>query len=176
MKAIELDKPKTVYSCPFFTVAEVPLQLENGHQFTYYLNDGRDFVVIIAEQDNQLLMVKQFRYPIQKTQLEFCAGGIDKDEKPIDAAYRELLEETGYKAHKLEHIGCINQIVARSNTTGYIYRASQLEDTGKVHLDKTEVGLEREWVDAHDFIEMLKTKQYTDGTTLASWALYQVHK
>jgi len=173
MNAKEISSPKEVYSCPFFNVSEVRLQLENGHEFTYYLNDGRDYVVIIAEQDNKLLMVKQYRYPVKKVQLEFSAGGINKDEDSKDAAYRELLEETGYKACNLKYIGSIQQLVARSGTSGHVYVASQLEDTGTVHLDQTEIGLEHVWVPITEFKQMIRENKISDGTSLAVWTLYQ---
>jgi len=53
--------------------------------------------VVAIKDDGKILMVTQFRYPIQETIYELPAGKLDKSEDPIVCAARELEEETGYK-------------------------------------------------------------------------------
>ncbi|KLU66232.1 ADP-ribose pyrophosphatase [Desulfosporosinus acididurans] len=54
-------------------------------------------VAVIALQDQEILMVRQYRYPIARETLEIPAGKIDPQESPLNCAIRELREETGYK-------------------------------------------------------------------------------
>ncbi|WP_088226418.1 NUDIX hydrolase [Desulfosporosinus sp. FKB] len=54
-------------------------------------------VAVIALQDQEILMVRQYRYPIARETLEIPAGKIDPQESPLNCAIRELREETGYR-------------------------------------------------------------------------------
>lgn len=64
-----------------------------------FLERARDTkaVVVNAYHEDKVILVKQFRYPINMFSIEFPAGLIDKGETPEATALRELLEETGYK-------------------------------------------------------------------------------
>ncbi len=64
-----------------------------------FLERARDTkaVVVNAYHENKIILVKQFRYPINMFSIEFPAGLIDKGETPEATALRELLEETGYR-------------------------------------------------------------------------------
>jgi ADP-ribose pyrophosphatase len=177
MKPIVITPPKVVYRCPYFIVSETELQLDNGDKQTYYSEKGIDFVVIFVEQDNKLLMVNQYRYPINDVQLEFPAGGIEQNEEPEDAARRELLEETGYKAKNMQFLGRINPLTARCSTAGYIFSATEVEYTGAQHLDRSENGLTHMWIEVDRFKNLLKQPRKSfDALTLSTWVLYLASK
>jgi ADP-ribose pyrophosphatase len=59
-------------------------------------------VVIVRPRPNELLLVKQYRHPLGRDNWEIVAGGMDPGETPPEAAARELREETGYVAHRVE--------------------------------------------------------------------------
>ncbi len=59
-------------------------------------------VVIVRPQPHELLLVKQYRHPLGRDHWEIVAGGMNPGETPREAAARELLEETGYVAHRVE--------------------------------------------------------------------------
>ena len=61
-------------------------------------------VVIVRPRPDQLLLVRQYRHPLGRDNWEVVAGGIDDGESPEDAAARELREETGYVAHRVERL------------------------------------------------------------------------
>lgn len=56
-------------------------------------------------EDDQAVMVKQYRHPVGKTLLEIPGGFVDKNEEPVKAIAREMLEETGYQFTKYEYLG-----------------------------------------------------------------------
>lgn len=60
--------------------------------------------VIVRPQPDQLLLVRQYRHPLRRRNWEIVAGGMDAGESPEDAAVRELREETGYRARRVERL------------------------------------------------------------------------
>ena len=64
------------------------------------VEQGNAVAVLAIDDDDEVILVNEFRYPVGYV-LEIPAGNIDKGETPLKCAKRELLEETGYKAKKL---------------------------------------------------------------------------
>jgi len=64
-------------------------------------------VSVAVKNNGKIIFVKQFRYPLQKNIIELPAGKLNKGEDPLVCAVRELEEETGYKAAKVEKLGAI---------------------------------------------------------------------
>jgi ADP-ribose pyrophosphatase len=60
--------------------------------------------VIVRPRPNEMLLVRQYRHPLAREHWEVVAGGIDDGESPEEAAARELREETGYVAHRVERL------------------------------------------------------------------------
>jgi len=110
----------------------------DGTEGDYIVMDAPDWVIVIAEHNNNFLMVKQWRHAEAGLSIEFPGGVIDKGEKPEEAARRELEEETGYKAGKLTKLGTVNPNPALFSNHVHFYLAEELEATGKQHLDKDE--------------------------------------
>ncbi|HCB11097.1 MAG TPA: hypothetical protein DEO94_02930 [Cyanobacteria bacterium UBA11991] len=94
--------------------------------------------MVALTNDNKIILVKQFRYPLKRTILEVPAGKLEKDENPDDAAKRELEEETGYRAKNWKSLGYINTTPGICTEKLYLYFASDLEYVGD-HPDKGEV-------------------------------------
>nr|WP_297523223.1 NUDIX hydrolase [uncultured Clostridium sp.] len=77
--------------------------------------------------DGKVLLVKQYRKAIERETLEIPAGKLDKGEDPMACAKRELEEETGYKASKIEYLGKIATAPGFCNEIIHLYKASGLE-------------------------------------------------
>ena len=60
--------------------------------------------VIVRPSPGEMLLVRQYRHPLARENWEIVAGGIDAGESPEEAAARELREETGYVAHRVERL------------------------------------------------------------------------
>ncbi|MCH7773878.1 MAG: NUDIX hydrolase [Bacteroidetes bacterium] len=98
-------------------------------------------VVVPITIEGKLVMVTQFRYPFQTTLLEFPAGKLDIDEDPLDCAVRELEEETGYKAAKVNKLGKIYTAPGYCTETLHIYVAQELKK-GDHKREEGEQGME----------------------------------
>lgn len=176
MKPI-ISNEEVILSCPYFKVKKTELIYPNKRKHIYFSEQGiQDFVVVIGEKDKKLLMVKQYRYPIDGFVLEFPAGGINKGEDSGLAAMREFREETGYGFDRMVFMGSVYPFPARSSTVGHVFVALNLKKTGEQNLDPTEEGLECVWVSKEEFKEMMFSCDHVDAVTLAVWALYKESK
>ena len=115
------------------------VELPNGHKATreWIKHPGASAVIPLLP-DNQIILVRQFRYPVGKVTLEVPAGKLDKaGEDPIECAKRELSEQTGYTAGKFWKLTTIATTVGFTDEYIHIYAASDLA-AGKIHPDSDE--------------------------------------
>ena len=79
----------------------------------YVIHPGA--VMIVAQlSDGQLVLERQFRYPVQAVMIEFPAGKLDAGESSLACAQRELLEETGYSAREWAKAGVLHPVISYS--------------------------------------------------------------
>ena len=104
----------------------------------YYLNLADWTVIIPITQDNKVVMVKQYRVGAKKYFYEFPGGLIDKGETSLQAAKRELLEETGYYSDKLQLLTTVYPLPAFQTSKCYVYVAKEAKFIKEVSLDDGE--------------------------------------
>lgn len=116
------------------------MQIPNGNVVKWDLIDHKGAAAVVAvRQDGKLLMVRQYRNALERETLEIPAGGLNGREEPtIDAARRELAEETGYICDELELLTSIYTTVAFCNEKIDIYLARNLSKQGEQNLDEDE--------------------------------------
>ena len=163
---------KDVYKGKVFTVKSDAVQLSNGHvsQRDIVLHSGG--VVIVAEKDNKILLVKQYRYAVQEALLELPAGKLEIEENPFEAAKRELREETGYVATKWSDLGFIYTSPGICSEKLYFYKASELEFVGE-EPDENEILSYFEF-EIDKVFQMIKTGIINDSKTIC--ALMRAYK
>ena len=93
-----------VFKNDVITVFEETLALPNDNVVTWTFTGKKEVVAIIAELENEIFFVKQYRPAIKKELIEIPAGLVEKGEDILDAAKREFEEEIGYRANKWEKI------------------------------------------------------------------------
>lgn len=122
-------------------------------------------VVVPIKNDGKLILVKQFRYPLQKKLIELPAGKLDKNEDPLICAKRELEEETGYKANEFKKLGKIYTSPGYSTEILYIYSAMDLIP-GNHNREEGEMGMEIIEVTLKQAEEMIINGEITDAKTI----------
>lgn len=118
------------------------VQIASGRKTTREIVEHTDCVAIVAiDADGNVLLVNQFRKPVEKELLEIPAGGIDPGEDPETTVRRELREETGYLPRRLERLGGFYSAPGYSSEYLYLYLATDLipsplhaEDTDSIKL------------------------------------------
>ncbi|MEY8445908.1 NUDIX hydrolase [Enterococcus ratti] len=123
-------KRKEIYRGAIIDVMLDEVRLPNGDHAKRELVFHSGGVGIIAfDEQNRLLLVKQFRKPLEKTILEIPAGKIDPNESqtPERTAARELEEETGYRAENFQQVASMYLSPGFANEIMYIYHATHLK-------------------------------------------------
>ena len=160
-------KSETVYEGKIFTVTKDQVELSNGlirNREIVHHNGG---VVILAEKDGKILMVKQCRYATQGELLELPAGKLDKENEDIlDAAKRELEEETGHTAENWESLGFIWPTPGFCNEKLHLFYATNLT-FHKPNPDEGEIIEFMEVKKLHVF-DMIRNGQINDAKTICA--------
>jgi len=123
------------------------VKTSDGRKTTREIVEHSDCVAIIAiDAADNVLLVEQFRKPVEKTLLEIPAGGIDPGEDPVTAVRREMREETGYLPRKVERLGGFYSAPGYCSEYLYLYLATDLtlsplhaEDTESIRLVRVPV-------------------------------------
>ena len=116
----------------------------------YYSYSRRDYAVIVAtDTEGKYLCVRQFRQGIKEVTTEFPAGGLERSdgkeygakessEDALEAAKRELMEETGYVSDNWTHLITIPSNATIADNYAYVFKAENCRKAGAQHLDDTE--------------------------------------
>lgn len=115
------------------------IQIPNGNVAKWdFIKHNGAAAVVPVDDEGRLIMVRQYRNALDRYTLEIPAGGLQTPQEPTrDAAIRELAEETGYRAGKVELLLTIRTTVAFCNEKIDIYLARELSP-GNQHLDEDE--------------------------------------
>ena len=144
----------------------------NGHQakWDFIHHDGAAAVLPVTE-DGKILMVRQYRNALDRYTLEIPAGSRDSTEEATSVcAARELEEETGYRAAKMELLITVSTTVAFCNETIDVYLATELTPTQQ-HLDEDEF-VEVECFTIDELKDMVLTQKIQDSKTAAAIMAY----
>ncbi|MGD0749952.1 MAG: NUDIX hydrolase [Anaerolineales bacterium] len=105
----------------------------------FVLEYGDWTTVVALTKQQEVVLVRQYRHGAQKVILELPGGAMDaRDENPLQAARRELLEETGYASDNIIQIGCVSPNPANQTNLIYSFLALDAEKVSGQALDDTE--------------------------------------
>ncbi|WP_445634359.1 Nudix hydrolase domain-containing protein [Nostoc sp. DSM 114161] len=106
----------------------------------FYVLEYSTWVNVVAiTKSQEVVLVKQYRHGVQKTVLELPGGSMDaQDDSPLEAAQRELLEESGYTSNNFIETGIISPNSATHNNLIYCFLATDVELVADLKLDITE--------------------------------------
>lgn len=133
-------KSEYLFRRPWLTVRRDCVELPDGRQNPeFYVLEYPDWVNVIAiTEDGKFVMERQYRHGLGKTCFEIPAGVIEEGEDPLDAAKRELMEETGYGEGKWRKIMTVSGNSSTTDNLSHCYVAEGVRKISGQHLDSTE--------------------------------------
>jgi ADP-ribose pyrophosphatase len=156
---------ETIASGGMLHVKRDQVKLPNGNiaQREYVLHPGAVVIVPLLANGN-VILERQFRYPLQQVFIELPAGKIDAGEQILATGQRELLEETGYRAQEWIKLGHQHPCIGYSNEVIHMYLARGLV-AGATQLDNDE-HLEVFDLPFASCLQMIQRGEISDGKTM----------
>lgn len=156
-KIIRLEKDKVL--CP------------NGKEsYREVVRHNGGSAILCVTKNEEVLLIKQFRYPYDTVLYEIPAGKLELGEDPYDAAIREFEEETGNKTDKLEFLGKIYPTCGYVSEILYLYLATDFKQT-QTHFDEDEF-IETEIIPISKVKEMILSGEIVDAKTICAISYY----
>jgi ADP-ribose pyrophosphatase len=138
----ELER-ELLQACGVFDLYRSRRRAEDGREGDFYILGSRDWVNVVpvlhGADGERFLMVRQYRQGLDSLTVEFPAGLIEPGESPLEAAGRELVEETGFAAGSLVLIGTISPNPSFMGNRCFTYLAEGLRESGAQQLDELEL-------------------------------------
>lgn len=136
----EILSSEHLFRRPWLTVRKDCVKLPNGQvNDEFYVLEYPDWVNVIAiTKDGDYVMERQYRHGLGVTCYEICAGVVEEGEPPLEAAKRELLEETGYAGGQWEEIMTVCGNSSTTNNYTHCFVACGVEKVAGQNLDRTE--------------------------------------
>ncbi|HVP30923.1 MAG TPA: NUDIX hydrolase [Myxococcota bacterium] len=135
----ELDEER-LQDCRVFTVSRTRARSpRDGRVHDFFRIDASDWVhVVPITPAGEVVMVRQWRHGAREVTLEIPGGMVDPGETPDAAASRELLEETGYRAERVESLGFVNPNPALFGNRLHTFVARDVERVAEVRNEGAE--------------------------------------
>ena len=157
-------KSEKIYKGAIINLRRDKVTVQGGTSYREIIEHNGGAVIAALTEDNKLVMVRQYRKPADKVMLEVPAGKIDPGEKPLEAAVRELKEETGYTAEKVEFLTQFYPSVGYSEEVLYLYLCTGLIP-GETNFDENEA-IDIEEVELDRLFKMAMSGEIDDAKTL----------
>ena len=153
----------------------------------YYSYSRRDYVEIVAsDTEGKYLCVRQFRQGIKEVTTEFPAGGIERtdgreygsgdsasaSEDALEAAKRELMEETGYVSDDWTHLLTVPSNATIADNYAHIFAAKKCRKSREQNLDETEFLNVRKYT-SNEIEEMISQGDFQQAVHIMAWLLSQ---
>jgi 8-oxo-dGTP pyrophosphatase MutT (NUDIX family) len=172
---VETLSSRQVYVNRWMTVREDAVRRPDGTDGIYGVIDKPTYALVIPRDGDRLHLVEQFRYPVGRRRWEFPAGTAP-DRAEVDAAAlaaRELREETGLVAGRMELIGHLDVAPGMSSQLGTVWLATELTE-GPAQREHTEQDMRTAWFSTAEFETMARRGGVTDAQSLAAYLLLRL--
>jgi 8-oxo-dGTP pyrophosphatase MutT (NUDIX family) len=173
--AVETLNSRQVYANPWMTVREDAIRRADGTEGIFGVIDKPTAAVVVPLDGDRLHLVEQFRYPVGARRWEFPMGTApDRAElDPAELAARELVEETGLVAGRMELLGRLDIAPGMSSQREHVFLATELT-TGALAREHTEQDMRTGWFTTAEFEAMVRRSEIVDAQTLAAYLLLKL--
>lgn len=171
---------KTLSSQPVYSGRVVKLRVDTvklagGRETKREVVEHDDCVAIVAiDAEDNVLLVKQFRKPVEKELLEIPAGGIEAGEEPEDCVRREMREETGYLPRKVSSLGGFYPSPGYCTEYIHLFLATDLVPNRLIAEDTEEIELVR--IPLSQIPELIASGAICDAKSIAGLLIFLASK
>ncbi len=167
---------RQVYANSWMSVREDAIRFADGRESVYGVVDKPTYALVIPRDGDRLHLVQQYRYPVRQRRWEFPAGTAPEraEVDPAELATRELEEETGLRAGRVERIGALDVAPGMSSQRGHVFLATALT-AGPTRREHSEQDMRTAWFTTAEFEEMARSGELADSQSLAAYLLLQLH-
>lgn len=175
---VKVIESRTVYDKHGRVVLEDVLEFADGstYEYVYFKGTGcKPGAVAVAAltKDNKMVLTRQYRHPLRKVICDLPAGGMRDGETPEQAALRELEEETGYTAEKLERIGRFSWAPGSMGGVVEIFFTNSLKPKGDFNPDEI---MNVQLVDFKEVLNGVLRGDYLDSALVIATLLVSAKK
>lgn len=154
-----------VFKGGFLNVEAVNIVLPDGKRAVHEVVRHPGAVAVIAlNEQGEVLLVRQYRTALERVTVEIPAGKLERGEDPLKAAQRELEEETGYTAGRMDYLMPVAVAAGYSDEIIHLYMATELS-AGAAHPDEDEF-VAAEWVSLDKLVDSVLDARIEDSKTV----------
>ncbi len=156
---------RQVHKTPWLGVREDQVQMADGRQTAYTVIEcGNCVGVLPLRADGHVLMVRQYRYVAGRYTWEMPTGGVRKGESFEDAAQRELAEEAGHRAGRLQHVCTYHTSKSSIDETAHLFIGRDLQPASATADEDEDIDVTAMPLDK--VLELVLSGEITDSMTI----------
>ena len=165
---------RLLFESRWFRLRQDEVDLPTGETITYTLVEHPGFAMIVPLlDDGRVLLERVYRYTVQETLIACPSGGLD-GQTPEQAAHRELEEETGWVAGRMEPLGAFYASDGIGDEQFHVFLATRLRETGQLAREPTEQ-IELEFVPFDEAVELALSGRIADAPSALALILAHHH-
>lgn len=165
---MKITASKEVYACGLFRVTEDEAEDKTGWKIKRsVVRHAGSAVMMPVDEKNRVLLVRQYRLPANAFLWELPAGKVDDGETVLQAAKRELVEETGYKAKKWKKLASFFPSPGYIEEKMTIFLATELTAGDAQPMDDERI--ETRWFAKKELMEMIRSNKIIDAKTMVGF-------
>lgn len=170
----KITKSDKIFSGKVFDIKVDKIEYDSGNSGVREVVIHPGGAVTLAVKDNgKIIIVEQFRYPLQQKVLELPAGKLDEGEDPQICAVRELEEETGFKPGKVTKLGAIYTSPGFCSEILHIYLAEDLQQ-GSLNREEGEVDMVIHEFTLEEIEQKIASGEIVDAKTICGIQYYRL--
>jgi ADP-ribose pyrophosphatase len=165
---------QTAYECPGFDIIHESVRLPDGTESDFdYLSEPPAVVVLPFTTENEVVVIEEWRQAVKRVNLGLPVGSVESDDEDFEAAaHRELQEETGYEADRVEHLCSVEPTDGLADSVHHYFSAHECTPTGKQDLDFNE-SIEPSTTTLGNLRDAIHTGDIQDGRTVLAVLYYE---